>query len=506
MASRWTDSVLLALGALALGQTAPAQSTCEPSRAAADFSQARQLIRAGMGSDSLLGVAIAVVCGDSILWAEGFGWANRERQVPATAHTPFYLASVTKTITATAVMVLRQRGQLDLDRPANEYLGGPRLTSPAWDPNGATLRGLATHTSGLTTFDLDCATSQPRCRLPSTREIIERYGVIVAPPSQQFDYSNLGYLLLGEAVAHASKRDLGAFLKDEVFIPLGMRESSLGVSAALAPQTAVRYSWTRGALEPSTFLSGGSSAYASAWDLALFGMMHMKVHRAAARQVISDALIDTMQLSVVSAGRNQTYGIGWWVEADRYGYRSLLAQGGTDAAQAWLRLIPAARVAVVVLANKGVGFPSDVVDSAIGALLPTYAQAWTAQRLAASQSASAQTTVVRLDSAFTGAWLGRIRAEGRDVPVDIVVVDSVNARGTVGQVSRTGSARPLGARLRLALPGDLETADSTGGRGMRFYLTLRGAALSGYVTTRPTVTSGLDGQVSYWVELRRRDP
>ena len=83
MASRWAHSVLIALGGLALGQAAHAQSTCEPARAAADFSLTRQIIRDGMARDSVPGLAISVVCGDSILWAEGFGWANREKRVPA---------------------------------------------------------------------------------------------------------------------------------------------------------------------------------------------------------------------------------------------------------------------------------------------------------------------------------------------------------------------------------------------------------------------------------------
>jgi CubicO group peptidase (beta-lactamase class C family) len=76
---------------------------------APDFSEVRKFIRDHMARDSVPGFAIAVSRGDSILWEEGFGWADREARIPATAQTPFYLASVTKTITATAVMMLRER-------------------------------------------------------------------------------------------------------------------------------------------------------------------------------------------------------------------------------------------------------------------------------------------------------------------------------------------------------------------------------------------------------------
>src|SRR5688572_22412595 len=193
------------------------------------FNAVRRLIQDGLARDSAPGLAIAVARGDSILWEEGFGWADREARVPATPHTPFYLASVTKTITATAAMILRERGRLDIDRPANDYLGVSKLWSPAWDAAGATVRRLAAHTSGLTTFDVGCPAEQPRCRVPSADEVIRRYGVLVWPPGEHFDYSNLGYYVLGEVVARAAGRDLGTFLREELFRPLGMANSSLGV-------------------------------------------------------------------------------------------------------------------------------------------------------------------------------------------------------------------------------------------------------------------------------------
>jgi CubicO group peptidase (beta-lactamase class C family) len=350
-----------------------------------------------MAKDSVPGLAVAVIRGDTILWEEGFGWADRDARVAATAKTPFLLASLTKTFVATAIMALAEQRRLDLDRPANDYLGVALLWSPQWEPAGATVRRLMAHTAGLSTFDLSCAADQPKCELPDATETIRRFGVLVWPPGEHYDYSNLGYYVLGEIVARAAGRELGVVLRDEVFRPLGMTHSSLGVDPALMRQTAVAYSWSRGPLPrdtttaPASTLrrSGASSAYASVHDLVLFGAYHMKVRRSGQRAILSDAAIDSMQHSAVPADGGMRRGLGWSIDENRFEYRSALAQGGNDATNAWLRLIPSERIAVAVVANKGVGFPGDVIDAALAALLPKYAAGLAAQRAQRAQQAGA---------------------------------------------------------------------------------------------------------------------
>src|SRR5215207_1562117 len=80
-----------------------------------DFSKASDLIQKRMAAESIPSVSVAVVRRGEILWQEGFGWADRENKIRATEHTMYYLASVTKTITATSIMMLHERKALDLD-------------------------------------------------------------------------------------------------------------------------------------------------------------------------------------------------------------------------------------------------------------------------------------------------------------------------------------------------------------------------------------------------------
>jgi hypothetical protein len=287
-----------------------------------------------------------------------------------------------------------------------------------------------------------------------------------------------------------------------------MADASLGIDSRRAGETAVQYSWTFGPIaRERTILSGSSSVYASAHDLVLFGMMQAKACQCANGSVLSDASIDTMQRAVVPAAGGMQYGLGWWVESDRFGYRSVLAQGGTDASSTWLRVIPSERITAVVLANKGVGFPADVVDAMIAALLPRYGDGWTAKRAAALAAATTAPVQTRshIDAAFVGDWRGIARTKEGDVPIEIAVAESGSVRARIGRAAddRTGRAKLSATTLQFRIPGDLETSDSTVGRQASFYLRMRSGVLNGTVTTNPHAASHLEGRVSDWVELRK---
>ena len=108
-------------------------------------------------------IAIAVAHHGRIVFEQAAGFSDRERNISAGVHTPYYAASISKNITATAVMELIERKRINFDRPVNDYLRGVRLTSPIWDVGQATVRRVATHTAGLVTFDRDCLLSDREC-------------------------------------------------------------------------------------------------------------------------------------------------------------------------------------------------------------------------------------------------------------------------------------------------------------------------------------------------------
>src|SRR5579872_1053556 len=204
------------------------------------FHQAREHIQRGMVERSIPSLTIAVVQGNAVLWEEGFGWADRECRIAATPHTLYSMASISKPITATALMILKERGLLDLDHPINDYLGDSKLRAWVGNAEDATVRRVANHTSGLPMHYQFFYQDEPH-QPPPVGETIRRYGNLVTVPGERFQYSNLGYGLLSEVIARLSGKSYADFLREELFLPLGMLRSSVNIGPGLERFQAQRY-------------------------------------------------------------------------------------------------------------------------------------------------------------------------------------------------------------------------------------------------------------------------
>lgn len=474
-----------------------------------DFSKVRKLIQEQMAAKSIPGMAVAVVFRDKIVWEEGFGFADREQQIRATEHTMFYLASVSKTFTATAIMILNERKRIDLDYPIDDYIRPARLSSPFWNPAEATVRRVANHTAGLTTFGRNCFADQPDCHI-SPDETIQRYGVIFWAPGDHFDYSNLGYGILGEAVARTSGKSYADFLRDEIFKPLGMTHASLGIRNDLTRFAATRYSSINGRRPPAQSATPGASGiYASAHDLAVFGLFHLKAHRPGQKAILSDSAIETMQNSTVNADENGRYGLGWWVTEDLHGFRSIRGQGGTDDAWAALQLIPSAGVAVVILANTGADFPSKLSDEILSVLLPSYRQS----AAITDNNSPPQQPAASPEPPLAGNWVGRIQTYKGKVSLVLSIDQSGEVQAMLGSApAKLLKNAEFGSRFGKQLlagrltGGNLGIDEDTGQEpyDLDFELYLQGQKLYGAVTTRMHSGARFGARLSYWVELEKR--
>ncbi|GIW51518.1 MAG: hypothetical protein KatS3mg081_0873 [Gemmatimonadales bacterium] len=255
-------------------------------QAPAQFAEARAFIQQLMAERDLPSVAVAVVKDGKIVWEEGFGWADRERRVPATERTPYSLASISKPITATGLMVLAERGAVDLDRPANDYLRKAKLTGLAGDASGATVRRVLSHTAGLPLhyefFYRDAPYSERKME-----DAIARYGILVYPPGSAYVYSNLGYGVIDQIIESVSGKSYPEFMRSEVFEPLGMRHSSVHLAPELEGVAAQRYDGRRRPIPYYDFdHDGGSAVYASAHDLARFALFHLETPLADQRRIL----------------------------------------------------------------------------------------------------------------------------------------------------------------------------------------------------------------------------
>jgi len=337
--------------------------------AAAQFEEVRAKIKRELVEQDVPSLAVAVARNGKITWEEGFGWADREKRIPATEHTMYSLASISKPITATGLMVLVERGLVDLDKPINDYLGEAKLNGRAFDASGATVRRVANHTAGLPLHYQFFYRDEPY-RRPAMDETIRRYANLVTPPGERSQYSNLGYGIIDYVLERISGKSYPVFMREEVFVPLGLTRMSVHIGPGLEDFTATRYTADG---TPYPFYDfdhpGGSAVFSSAHDLVRFGMFHLKNQLADQRRIISDESIDEMH-KPTAQDEDGGYGIGWASRTNDKGLRTVSHSGGMGGVATNLTLLPDQNAVVVVLCNASSPLPREISQKIIAVLAP----------------------------------------------------------------------------------------------------------------------------------------
>ena len=497
---RWLLGILFVASLRAAAGAHPAAAY----ETSSSFDPVRSAIHIAIAKGNIPSMAVAVSRHGQIIWEEGFGWADREAHTAATAHAIYPLASITKTLTSTGIMVLHERRRIDLDQPVNRYLGAAKVWSPFWESNLATVRRVATHTAGLTTYAESCYPDEPQCS-SSPDEMIRHYAFIGWKPGDHFDYSNVGYGVLGEVLAHISGQPFASALRSTVFVPLGMAEC-----VVLPSNKAVASYGPNG--QPSAIREdvqkGASSVACSAHALITFAMFSLKDHPTGARPILSDESIDEMQTRTVEAGGGLRYGMGWWIDSIRHGYRVVYGSGGTSDRSALLYLVPSEDLAVVVLMNTGDSevISGKIADEILSTLLPAYSADFAKPQSAAAAPA-APTPIDQL-AKLTGEWTGHVKTYRGERAITLVI-ERAAARISIGDgaLAPAARARFVGGVLlfRSMVSTDLATPDSNRRpHRLGFELYPNDEGFYGAVTAVPLDTARDGAVLSYPVNLQRR--
>ncbi|HEX9166603.1 MAG TPA: serine hydrolase domain-containing protein, partial [Gemmatimonadales bacterium] len=468
------------------------------------FAAVRASIQAAITDSGIPSIAVAVAKGGRVLWQEGFGWADREGRVPATEHTMYSLASISKPITATGLMLLVERGRVQLDRPANDYLGRGRITGLAGDASGATVRRIANHTSGLPLhymFYYDGAADV----VPSMDEAISRYGITVYPPGSTYEYSNLGFGVLDHIIERTSGMTYADFMRSEVFLPLGMTRSSIHVGPGLEPFAAVRYD-PQGRRVPMYDFDhrGASAVYTSAHDLLRFGMFHLKNRLPGMKRILADSTLDAMHTSVHGIP-NLEYGIGWRIQNDENGLRRVSHSGGMPGVATLLGLYPAEDLAVVVLANTTSNATvGRIASEIVAALVPRYADTLRVRRARATPP---RPPAWNTPAALSGQWTGTVRTWQGTQPFTLTFQPDGDVVTSLGNQPRAllWDTAWLGDSVFVGrFAGSMPTDDARLHRHTIWLkLTLRGGTLSGMATAQTVPPDTVFYARSAYAELRR---
>lgn len=461
----------------------------------------RDGIREAIGGGDVMSVAFSVSRRGEVLWEEAYGLADAEGNVAATAGTPYSLASVSKPITATALMILVERGLVDLDRPVNDYLGDARLQGRAGDAAEATVRRVAAHYAGLPLHYQFFLANEDFPR-PDMEETIRRYGVLVTKPGQHYQYSNLGYGVLEYLIERVSGRPYGEFLREEIFGPLGMNHSSAPVNAA--PEgAAVRY-WDKDTPLPFYDFDhrGASAVFASARDLTRFGMFHLGLEALGAGQPLRTSTIEEMREPVARIDENRGYGIGWGINNDRSGYRTVSHTGGMGGVATTLILVPDEQITVAVVSNSRGGVVGRVADELLAALLPEFDHG--GQGRPQEQEGLPPEVGERLK----GEWRGEVHTWAGQRTLRLWFAPGEASRAQLGDqpVARVQQLDYDDDLFHGVFDGDIGTPDaSRREHRLRFKLALEGDRLRGSLTAVGKPTPKLPNALSYWTELAR-DP
>jgi CubicO group peptidase (beta-lactamase class C family) len=486
---------------------AAALLVAQGTRADDDFAPVKQRIGKAIHDSNVPAISVAVVRDGKIVWEEGFGWADRENRVPASEHTLYSVASVSKPITATGLMVLVERKQIDLDRPVNDYLGSAKLVARVGDAAGATVRRVANHSSGLP-LHYQFFYADQSYHPPSREETIRRYGNLITAPGERWHYSNLGYGVLDHVIERVGEKKFADFMREEVFLPLGMTHTSIDVGAGLEPHQAIRYTAEGERIPFYEFDHPGASAvYASAHDLSQFAMFHMKLHLPDQRAILSDSAIDEMQQPTATTPTGSGYGVGWGTSDSRRGYHTVEHSGGMPGVATLCSFVPSERVAVVVLSNSStllVGYLADMIYKIV---LPEAKERGAQNKPKSEPKATGKFTP---DSRLVGSWKGKLVTYKREFPLLLSIREDGDVHLKLADQLETLLSAPSfqDGFLRGRFVGDISLEDTRGNRyqvGLELKLREENdrAVLNGGATAFSVHEGRGSSAVTQWVELER---
>ncbi|WP_259697748.1 serine hydrolase [Pseudomonas protegens] len=353
------------LSSLGCNGQPPAPPVIAPGDYASIISYLKQYIPREMAEHRVPGLSIALVDGQELIWARGFGFADQARGLQVTENTAFRAGALSQLLTATAVMQLVEQGRLQLDAPLQDSLKEFYVRSRFHqDQNAAdqavTVRRLLSHQAGMPAEYLrDSRTPQALNELP--RKVSGVW--LNNAPGTRTAPSNLGYALLGAAVERSSGLDFEMQLQKSLLRPLGMSQSSfIGGSGAQPYRT---QGYTDGSRSNDVLVRDLSAAglWSNPRDLSHFVRMLFAQGSYKHQALLSPASIKEMvrpQNSGNPLDFDCQVGLGWFLSpcGDEWvnpGIGTWQRSGSGDDFHARISVLPEQQLAVIVMSNSGSG-------------------------------------------------------------------------------------------------------------------------------------------------------
>ncbi len=290
--------------------------------------------------------------------SKGYGLANIELDVPNTPQTVFRLGSVTKQFTAMAIMMLAERGKLNVNDPACKYLTD---CPAAWQP--ITVKNLLTHTAGVPNY-----TSFPdfakTAVLPTTNAAMIaqfRDKPLEFAVGEKYAYSNSGYYLLGLIIERVSGKSYADFLQENIFTPLGMKQTGYDSPLRIIKNRAAGYARQGGEIVNASYMDmtipyAAGAMYSTTEDLLLWD-----------QALYTEKLVSRKTLDQIFTPFKSDYGYGWNI-GKRFDRQVIAHGGGIYGFATHIARFPADKVTVIILSNVQ-GAPAGRIANDLAAIV-----------------------------------------------------------------------------------------------------------------------------------------
>jgi len=288
-----------------------------------------------------------------VLLDKGYGFANLEWEVPNTPTTKFRLGSITKQFTAASILLLEERGKLKIEDPVKKYMPD---APAAWDK--ITIFHVLTHTSGIPSFTSFPDYESRETQAMTPEKLVEwfRDKPLEFEPGTKWNYSNSGYVLLGYLIEKISGQSYSDFVQQNIFTPLGMKDSGYDSSSTVIAHRAAGYTQGKsgpvnaGFVHMSIPFSAGA-LYSTTedllrWEQGLFGGKVLKAE----------------SLAKMTTPFKQDYAFGLGVSTNN-GHKMIAHDGGIQGFNTSLAYYPDDKLVVAVLANLNGPFAGQIAGN-----------------------------------------------------------------------------------------------------------------------------------------------
>jgi CubicO group peptidase (beta-lactamase class C family) len=339
------------IGVLLLAGSTPAPAQEVAGLPADATARIESAIATYMAANHVPGLSVALVIDGRPAWSRGFGQADIENAVPATAATAYRSASIGKTMTATAAMRLVEAGKLDLDADIRRYC--PAFPAKRWT---ITVRQLLSHQSGIRHY------GGPRDREEQASTV--HYANVVdamAPfkvdplqfqPGTRYLYSTYGYDVLGCVMQGAAGAPFLDVMRTQLWEPAAMHATRDDDPAALIDRRASGYALVDGTLRNAQHVDMSNRMPAGGYVTTVDDLARFEASLLDGTLVAPKTLKQMLAPSVLADGTPVPYGLGWGMELERWHDDTWAFHGGSSpGASGMVALMPAHRFGVVILAN-----------------------------------------------------------------------------------------------------------------------------------------------------------